>query len=79
MGGVIAGGLGTVLKFDKQIIQATKQWFCMALEARDGWETSMVVENEATREVVIMLIGQSSVDCVWNFFTELKIALVWLV
>jgi hypothetical protein len=51
----------------------------MALEARDGWETSVVVEIEATGEVVIVLISQSSVHFLWNFSTELKIALVWLV
>jgi hypothetical protein len=48
----------------------------MALEARDGWETSVVVENEAARDVVIMLIGQSGANFVWNFFTKLKIALL---
>jgi hypothetical protein len=56
----------------------------MALKARDRWETSVVVvvvvvENEVTWEVVIVLIGQSGVNFVWNFFTKLKIALVWLV
>jgi hypothetical protein len=68
--------LGIVLRFDKQIIQVAKQRFYMALEARDRWETSVVVENEATREVVIVMIGQYGVDFVWNFFIELKIALV---
>ncbi len=40
-------GLGTVLRFDKATTQVVEQWFCVALKARDGWETSMVVENEA--------------------------------
>lgn len=38
--------LGTVLRFDKATIQVVEQQFCVALEAKDGWETSVVVENE---------------------------------
>jgi hypothetical protein len=47
IGGKIMVGLGTVLRFDKATTQVVEQWFCVALKARDGWETSMVVENEA--------------------------------
>jgi hypothetical protein len=45
-----------MLKFDKVTIQTTKQQFCVTLEARDGWETSLVVENEAMGEAMTMLI-----------------------
>jgi len=39
--------LGIVLRFDKATIQVVEQQFCVALEAKDRWETSVVVENEA--------------------------------
>jgi hypothetical protein len=45
-----------MLRFDKVTIQTTKQQFCVTLEARDGWETSLVVENEAMGETMTMLI-----------------------
>jgi len=56
IGGEITARLGTMLRFDKVTIQTTKQQFCVTLEARDGWETSLVVENEAMGETMTMLI-----------------------
>ncbi len=47
IGTVIVVRLGTVLRFDKTTIQVVEQQFCVALEVGDGWETSMVVKNEA--------------------------------
>jgi hypothetical protein len=37
VGGKIMVRLGTMLSFDKTTIQVVEQWFCVALEARDGW------------------------------------------
>jgi len=56
IGGEIMARLLTMLKFDKVTIQIAKQQFCVTLEARDGWETSLVVENEAMGEAMTMLI-----------------------
>jgi len=56
VGGEIVARLGIMLGFDKVTTQAIEQQFCVALEARDGWETLVVVENEAMGEVVTMLI-----------------------
>ncbi len=47
VGGIIMVGLGIMLGFDKTTIQVVEQRFCVALESGDGWETLMVVENEA--------------------------------
>jgi len=56
VGGEIATRLGTMLRFDKAIIQVVKQQLCVASKVGDGWETSMVVENEAMGETVLVLI-----------------------
>jgi hypothetical protein len=56
VGGEIATRLGTMLRFDKAIIQVVKQQFFVASKVGDGWETSMVVENEAMGETVLVLI-----------------------
>jgi hypothetical protein len=57
VGGKIVARLGIMLGFDKVTTQAVEQQFCVALEAIDGWETLVVVENEAMGEAMTMLIG----------------------
>jgi hypothetical protein len=70
VGGEITVGLGTMLGFDKVTTQAIEQQFCVALKARDGWETLGVVENEAIGEALIMLINYDFLPIRWKFCLE---------
>lgn len=45
-----------LLGVNKQLTQTFKQWFCVTIEAGDGWETSLEVLNEVIGEMAIVLI-----------------------
>ncbi len=66
--GEIAARLCTMLGFDKVTTQTAEQQFCVALDFRDGWQTSMVVvENEAMGEAVTMLIDYNFLPIRYKF------------
>jgi hypothetical protein len=59
-----------MLGFDKATIQVVNQQFCVASKVKDGWETSVVVENEAMGETITMLINYDFLPIQCRFCLE---------
>jgi hypothetical protein len=63
IGWEIVSNLGELVGFDKGSIQKSKQRFCVPLDVREGWETMLVVKNDATRESAFVLVDYLLIRC----------------